>query len=257
MKFLGIVGLAIAGSIILWQFAYPTHVHRFRLTVAIETPTGLVSGSSVYEVQHPRGPRSIGTINYGGGGIYGDAIFLSLPNGRNLISLLPREDIAPQTYRVSFSTYPLGADEPLLNSKGQVEVKSPLIPRLVTFTDLNDPTTAKVVYSTGIKTVCGTRDPDPRNASGCAQFIEAGTQTHDRLSETFGSGYAFKRATLEMVPVGIWPLNLIGITGTPVTRGIEGKVLFLAAMRENGLLGRIDTTPGKFTVNYPYFSRRD
>ncbi len=53
----------------------------------------------------------------------------------------------------------------------------------------------------------------------------------DDIAKTFGDGYAFKRAWVEMVPAGIWPLsalglpfNFLGLTGTPVTRGIEKRL---------------------------------
>jgi hypothetical protein len=58
-----------------------------------------------------------------------------------------------------------------------------------------------------------------------------------------------------MVPVGVWPFNLVGLSGTPVTRGIEGKVAFLRRLRSEGLTGRIDTDPSRFVPNFPYFSR--
>jgi hypothetical protein len=58
-----------------------------------------------------------------------------------------------------------------------------------------------------------------------------------------------------MVPAGVWPFNLVGLSGTPVTRGIEGEVAFLKRMRDDGLSGRIDTDPNRFIPNFPYFVR--
>jgi hypothetical protein len=43
--------------------------------------------------------------------------------------------------------------------------------------------------------------------------------------------------------VGIWPLNLIGITGEPITWGIEQKIAFLRPMR--------DAQKGKSVLVYP------
>ena len=60
------------------------------------------------------------------------------------------------------------------------------------------------------------RDPtDLRSVEGVNPF---------NIAERFGSGAKLIRATLEVVPAGIWPLSLFGITGEPITRGIEGKL---------------------------------
>jgi hypothetical protein len=63
----------------------------------------------------------------------------------------------------------------------------------VTFIDLNDPKSAQV---------------DPPNG----------------LSQTFGNGVQLRNVTIEIVSAGIWPLTLLGLTGEPVTWGIEKKI---------------------------------
>jgi hypothetical protein len=114
-----------------------------------------------------------------------------------------------------------------------VGLKPPLIPTIVSFTDINNPASATVIYATGPRVICDTPDPDPRNASGCMQFKEVGTQTVDIFAETLGPGYALASVTLEMVPSGKWPQFLYGDTGTPVTRGIEAKMpALMAQLRE-------------------------
>jgi hypothetical protein len=53
------------------------------------------------------------------------------------------------------------------------------------------------------------------------------------FATAFGPGFRLARVTLEMVPAGVWPFNLVGLSGTPVTRGIEGKMpTMLAKLRE-------------------------
>ncbi len=78
---------------------------------------------------------------------------------------------------------------------GRVTLDGDLVPTLITFADLKDPKTARVV-------------------------------TLDGFEAAFGAGYRFRSASIEMVPVGWWPLNLIGITGTPITRGIETRLVW-------------------------------
>ena len=54
------------------------------------------------------------------------------------------------------------------------------------------------------------------------------------------------RATLEIVPVGIWPLNSLGITGEPITTNIDEKVRWLNHL---GKYNRIPDNP--FTSTLP------
>jgi hypothetical protein len=77
--------------------------------------------------------------------------------------------------------------------RGKGDLPPDYIPTLVTFTDLNDPKTARVVQP-------------------------------EKFEQEFGPGVRFKRAWLETVSRGIWPLNLLDITGEPITWEIEQKL---------------------------------
>ncbi len=104
---------------------------------------------------------------------------------------------------------------------GPVEIHAPLVPTLVSFDDLSDQKSAQVVYATeNIET------NDGRSGPRYVARVAA-----DRLGDILGPGYSFGRATVEIVPYGIWPLNLMGITGVPVTRGIEQRVVGLKDMQ--------------------------
>lgn len=240
MKWLYGFLLFIVGTIFVWNvILYPPHEHRYRLTVEIDTPEGIKVGSNVYSVMFDRVPRAISSIS-GGAGVHGEAIFIQLPENKNIVVLMARgpraQDVdaliylAKEAYGVPFAIYPPGADAALLNSKGVVVLPQRLIPTFVSFADLKDPASARVVYATGPNIVCAAPDSDPRNPSRCMQFKEAGLRIDDRIEQAFGKGYALRRVTLEIVPPGIWPLNLLPlpilptIFGTPVTRGIEGKL---------------------------------
>jgi len=103
--------------------------------------------------------------------------------------LLPASDVTARAFNRDQPHWYLEAPRWV----GRANLYPPLVPTLVTFGDLADPKTARVV--------------DPY-----------------AFEQEFGAGYVFRRAWIEMVPVGIWPLNNLGIYGTPITRGIEKRL---------------------------------
>ncbi len=63
------------------------------------------------------------------------------------------------------------------------------------------------------------------------------------LEKSFGANVQLTRATLEIVPSGIWPFNWYGITGVPITTGIETRLSWLRLL--NGrYLGGAQTSRG-------------
>ena len=122
--------------------------HKYRLTVEVETPAGRKSASSVLAVHPDRG--------YSRGGhtrTVGDAVFVDLGGGKNLVALLAHIDgkldldainyVALRAYtaaggkRVSFNE--------MNRLSGAVPVTGALIPVLVSFADPANPGTARVV----------------------------------------------------------------------------------------------------------------
>ncbi len=206
--FLG--GPAMAGAAALGGCDYFTGrdagAYRMRLTLAVETPEGPRQASGVIEIAY----YMIRSIN--GGQLQsretlrGEAVFLDLGQGRHVIMLLahgPRGE-GFDTYLPTRAFMRLGgydAVDALLKGQtltGSAELRGADIPTLVTFTNLADPASARVVAPT-----------------------DAG------FALAFGPGFRLARVTLEMVPAGVWPFNLVGLSGTPVTRGIEGKVAWI------------------------------
>jgi hypothetical protein len=47
------------------------------------------------------------------------------------------------------------------------------------------------------------------------------------LETGFGAGVKLVHADLEIVSAGIWPFNRIGVTGEPITTGIETRLSWL------------------------------
>ena len=183
-----------------------TPTYRYRLTVEVDTPAGVRSGSSVIEVEQRLGrPMS----NPGGMAIdrraRGQAVMVDLPDGRTLFALLRSEDETDWASSVMQTAAPRIEGEPfeerfdnMLLIDGEVELprRWPPVagglelagwPMLVTFADLADPTSVTLV------------DPDD-------------------LAATFGEGVALRRITVEM-------------TDDPVTEGIEERLGWLSEVR--------------------------
>ena len=174
--------------------------HKYRLAIAVETPEGVKSASGVVAVHPDRG--------YSRGGhtqTKGDAIFIDLGGGRNLVALLVHIDnntldldatnyVALRAYtaaggsRVSFNA--------MNRMTGTVPVQGALIPVLLTFADLANPASARAI-------------------------------SPDHAEAVLGPGYRLQGVTVEAVPNGFWPLDFGGALGEPVTRGISAKLPWL------------------------------
>ena len=175
--------------------------YRYRLTVEVDTPQGLRSGSSVIEVE-----QSMGRTAMSGFGkridrrVRGEAVAVDLPGGRTLFALLRSETDTDWAAQVMQRLAPDTEGEPwderfdnVLSIEGEVEVprsfspqrpdEGSAYPMLVTFGDLSDPTSVERV------------DPDG-------------------LAASFGEGYALKRITVQL-------------TDDPVTTGIEEQLAWL------------------------------
>src|SRR5437879_5680327 len=132
--------------------------HKYRLTVEVETPEGRKSASGVMAVHPDR--------SYSRGGqtrTAGDAVFVDLGGGKNLVALLAHIDnkleldgmnyVALRAYtaaggkRVSFNE--------MSRLSGAVPVKDALIPVLVTFGDLANPATARNVPPLDAEAILG------------------------------------------------------------------------------------------------------
>lgn len=216
-KWLGPIAL-LAALVIGDQIRINRPGHKYRLTVEVETPAGPKSASGVLAIHPDRG--------YSRGGhtrTVGDAVFVDLGGGKNLVALLAHIDngkvdldaanyVALRAYteaggkRVSFNE--------MSRLTGTVPVKGALLPVLVTFGDPANPATAKVV------------SPDDAEAA-------------------LGKGYRLQGVSAEVVPNGFWPLDFGGVLGEPVTRGILAKLPWLngsdnsaaTALRAAGLPG--------------------
>jgi hypothetical protein len=173
--------------------------HKYRLTIEVETPEGIKSASGVMAVTPDRGYSRRGRTQTSG-----DALFLDLGGGKNLLALLAHIDktldldgmnyVALRAYgaaggqRVSFNE--------MSRMKGVVPVTGELIPVLATFADPGKPGTMRTVSPNDMETAVG-------------------------------PGVRLHQVTAEVVPNGFWPIDFGGALGEPVTRGIEAKLPWL------------------------------
>ena len=200
-KWAGLLGL-LAVLVIGDQIRINRPGHKYRLTVEVTTPEGIKTASGVLAVVPDR--------NYNRGGrttMRGEAVFVDLGQGRNLVALLAHQRgskldlddinyVAVRAYgatrgnRVSFTD--------INRQVGVVPVQGDVIPVLVSFGDIKDPATARRVAP-------------------------------DHADVVLGDGYTIRGLTAELVPNGFWPIDFGGVLGEPVTRGIGAKLPWLAA----------------------------
>jgi hypothetical protein len=250
MKWLGIIAVSIAGLVAAYSVLYPTTSYRFKITLNVDTPQGLKSGSSVMEVRDWRYPAwtTLGN-NTGQSSLTGEAVFLDLgPSAegkpRNLIALLSR---GANAENIDFYLLPGSAFEALWKQKvnspdfrgsswelpklpigTSAELRGDLVPTLVTFANLDDPTTARAVRP-------------------------------DDFPQSFGKSVTLRDVKIEIVPAGTWPLTLLGIGGEPLTHEIERKLPWwnkpLPWLRQIGDGVYVDTRRDGLRLNKEHFKR--
>jgi hypothetical protein len=195
--------------------------HKYRLTVDVETPQGRKSASGVLAIHPFRGYSGLGPTR-----TVGDAVFVDLGGGKNLVALLAHIDgkldldginyVALRAYtaaggkRVTFNE--------MNRQTGLVPVTGALIPVLVTFADPANPKTARHVL------------PDEAEA-------------------VLGKGYRLHGISAEVVPNGFWPLDFGGALGEPVTRGIQSKLPWLNGADNAAAALRAADLPGVETID--------
>jgi hypothetical protein len=172
--------------------------HKYRLTVAVETPEGIRSAASVMAVHPDRGYSRRGQTR-----TKGDAVWVDLGGGKNLVALMAHIDnsleldgmnyLALRAYNAAGRKVSFNA---MNGMTGAVPVQGAVMPVLVTFTDPGNPATARAVVPAD-------------------------------LEVALGKGFRLQGITAEAVPIGLWPLDFGGALGEPVTRGIETKLPWL------------------------------
>jgi hypothetical protein len=169
------------------------HRYRFKLTVEVETPQGVRSGSSVYQVSAASMPALLPNERKRDWVVQGEAVAIDLPNGQTLFALmrtgnLYRRDLA----LMSMAALDTAFKNDVVESAGRLaldfsvhhkaEVQPNDYPLLVVFADNLVPASAKQV--------------DPKSQG------------------VLGRGFHLTRITAEL-------------TNEPITRGIEKRLPWL------------------------------
>ena len=188
MKFLIFFGLLI-GSLVFWKVNYPYASWRFKITVEIETPDGIKSGYAVREVTAVTQPSITPETHPVTYGVIGEAVAIDLGDRGVAFALLgytevfkafPKEAKTTKEFIEYYSNLPVGQKAVLTNAH----------PQIVTFTDINDPLTVKMLL--GSRFNVKKQDLDPVND----------------FEAQFGQGVTLKQVIIE-------------ITDEPVTSDIE------------------------------------
>src|SRR5258708_8899188 len=187
--------LALLAALVIGdQIRINRPAHKYRLTVEVETPEGRKSASGVVAVHPDRSYSRRGQTR-----TLGDAIFVDLGQGKNLVALLAHIDnnkleldginyVALRAYTVASGGQRVSFNA-MSAQTGIVPVKAELVPVLVTFAEPANPASARAVAPDDAETV-------------------------------LGKGYRLQGITAEVVPNGFWPIDSGGMLGGPVTRGI-------------------------------------
>ena len=155
-----------------------------RLTLFVNTPDGPMTASSVTHVDITDYPYGLpAATSSSESTLTGEAIVILLPNGQYLFVLLPGETIALNV----FSDPSRRSPHHFRYAEKQVG-KEPVIipkryrPKMVTFTDMNDPLSALAV-------------------------------TPENFTEVFGAGYTFERLTLQITKDKVTSTGVISVLG--------------------------------------------
>jgi hypothetical protein len=174
MKKFGFIAAIVAALIgaFIWYINQPDHYYR--LGIEVETPDGLKSAANTFGIHQSYHTWGLPETNGLRVRFMADAVFLDLGNGHNVVALLAHGPHGQDTSRIeqldniAFSEG--GAPIPWYATKdltGSAPLLGKNVPTLATLSDINDPSTARVIKPDGFEAA-------------------------------FGPGYRFKRAWIEM-----------------------------------------------------------
>lgn len=198
--------------------------YRYRLTYEITVDDKVHVGTSVIEASLGRSATWLPQSGGAHSGARGQAVIIDLGTRGTMFALLTAHNNADYAADIVPRTFPptrgvITASRENTRRYQHAGLKATLqpdqLPTLVRFRNLADPMTVEKV--------------DPNN-----------------LSKAFGPGVVLRRVTLETVDLGWWPANAIGLSGQPVTRGIEERLEWLAKLNGGYLHG------GKSSIGAPY-----
>jgi hypothetical protein len=219
MKLLGIALAVVVACVVLFKLKYPTYAYRYRMTVTVVVDGQVHSGSSVIEVRVSKQPVFLPTVNRLDYADRGEAVFVDLGEGRNIVALLASAPYAersglavslvPSHFKLDLFKDAQLASLPAL--RGRWELADSELPTLVTFSNPADPATVSVIRP-------------------------------EQLEQAFGPRVRWRGVSIEM-------------TNDAVTQQIESRLSWVTKLTAGLSGGSVLTFPGKFTINGSYFKR--
>lgn len=198
-----------------WNIAYPSGTWRYKMTVTVETPEGIKTGSAAREIHvaaEPRIPESAPHPQ-----VIGEAIVIDLEKRGQLFALLGSDYAYAIVYKAFPSASPPRSPDGI-RYYSQLKAGTKVLaleqyPVFVHFKDVNDPKTVEYAYG---RVYCTIRD---KNCTRGAPY------QLDRLEEIYGQGVRIKEVTIEM-------------TDEPVTWEITRWLPWLSRLKSGYLSGK-------------------
>jgi hypothetical protein len=177
MKALGLVAAFVIGAAVVWQVAFPTYTHRYRLTVSIEIDGQVHTGSSVIEIAYVGQPE-IGDVGpFAPPRVRGQAPVVDLgEHGAIVAALLPggannRSSSAPYLAMKAYGvTRGYDAYRTIGRQSGRRDLAADNMPLLIWFENLADPIAARVVDPSALSDMLG---PTARLAAAYVEITDA------------------------------------------------------------------------------------
>jgi hypothetical protein len=159
MRKIGVALVVVLAIVTFYKLRYPTYVYRYRLTVEVDAGTEVRSGSSVIQVTVSNQPQFLPEVPPYEHSVRGQAVFVELPGGKNLVALLASganaeypdypNVIVERLFRVPFENLP--------SLTGRRELSANQMPTLVTVDNPNDGKTARALNATALEDLLGVR----------------------------------------------------------------------------------------------------
>ena len=163
MKRIGIALAVIVACVVLFKLKYPTYTYRYRITVNVEVDGRVYSGSSVIEVRVSKQPVFFPTVNRLDYADRGEAVFVDLGEGRNVVALLASGPYAgrsgflislvPSHFKLDLFKDAQLASLPTL--RGRWELADNELPTLVTFSNPAESATVSVIRPNQLEQIFG------------------------------------------------------------------------------------------------------
>lgn len=231
MKITAVVfAVLVIAAAVWWQVTHPSGTWRYKMTVMVETPEGVKTGSAVREITVITGiqitPESKPISR-----LTGEAVIVDLGERGVLFALLKGNKLG-EDYAKFLPFYAFPYEKGGLTPEGikyyrslkapPVVLEPDLYPQFVHFKDIDNPKTVELVME--MKS-CGNPQSGIPRGMACIE--------KDRFEEIFGEGVRLKSVTAEM-------------TDEPITLGQVSRTLkWLEARRKARTKGAIGGSPDK------------